>query len=60
MKWNELRKIAERNGWQLHRNGKKHDQYRHPDKPHQIQIGRHGTEEIAKGTYEDLKKKIGF
>lgn len=60
MKWNELRKIAEKHGWYLHRNGKKHDQYRHPNSPYQIQIGRHGKEEIAKGTYEDLKRKIGF
>jgi predicted RNA binding protein YcfA (HicA-like mRNA interferase family) len=60
VKWNELKKIAERNGWRFRKHGKKHDEYRHPEKPYPIQIGRHGTEEIAKGTYEDLKKKIGF
>lgn len=60
MKWNELRRIAEKKGWYLHRPGAKHDIYRHPEKDYQIQIGRHGTQEVAKGTYQDLKKKIGF
>lgn len=60
VKWNELKKIAERNGWHLYKNGKRHDHYRHPDKPYPILIGRHGTEEVAKGTYENLRKQIGF
>lgn len=60
MKWNELRKIAEKRGWYLHRNGASHDIYKHPEKSYPILIGRHGTQEIAKGTFQDLKKKIGF
>lgn len=60
MKWNELRRIAEKKGWYLERHGASHDVYRHPNKPYPILIGRHGKEEIAKGTYQSLKKKIGF
>lgn len=60
MKWNELKRIAEKSGWYLARHGKKHNVYRHPQKDYPILIGRHGKEEIAKGTYEDLKKKIGL
>ena len=60
MKWNELRKIAETNGWYLWRHGANHDIYRHPDKSYPIQIGRHGTEEIKNGTFNKLKKQIGF
>lgn len=60
MKWNELRKIAEKTGWYLWRNGANHDIYRHPEKPYQIQIGRHGKEEIKNGTFSKLKKQIGF
>ncbi len=60
MKWNELRKIAETNGWYLWRHGANHDVYRHPDKSYPIQIGRHGTEEIKNGTFNKLKKQIGF
>ena len=60
MKWNELRRIAEANGWKLFRNGSKHDIYRHPEKEEVIVIGRHGKEEIKNGTFNKLKKQIGF
>ncbi len=60
MKWNELRRIAEKNGWYLYRNGASHDIYRHPDKNFPIQIGRHGSEEIKMGTFNKLKKQIGL
>ena len=60
MKWNELRKIAEAYGWRLVRHGSNHDVYGHPDKVYRIQIGRHGKEEIKNGTFNKLKKQIGF
>ncbi|HOF99320.1 MAG TPA: type II toxin-antitoxin system HicA family toxin [Paludibacteraceae bacterium] len=60
MKWNELRRIAEKNGWYLYRNGSRHDIYRHLEKDYPIQIGRHGSEEIKTGTFNKLKKQIGF
>lgn len=60
MKWNELKKIAEKQGWYLSRPGAKHDIYRHPTKDFSIQIGRHGTQEIPSGTFFKLKKQIGF
>ena len=60
MKWSELRRIAERKGWYLYRNGSRHDIYRHSDKTNPIQIGRHGSEEIRTGTFIKLKKEIGF
>lgn len=60
MKWNELRKIAEKKGWVFCRHGASHDIYRHPDHKEPIQIGRHGTEEIKNGTFNKLKKQIGF
>jgi len=60
MKWNELRRIAEANGWKLFRNGSNHGIYRHPEKEEVIVIGRHGKEEIKNGTFNKLKKQIGF
>ena len=38
MKWSELRRIAERKGWFLLKNGKKHDIYKHPDSLDRIEI----------------------
>lgn len=60
MKWSEMRTKAEENGWMLERHGKKHDIYYHPDKDFKIQLERHGVQEVKKGLYHDLKKKIGF
>jgi predicted RNA binding protein YcfA (HicA-like mRNA interferase family) len=60
VKWNELRKIAETKGWSLFRNGASHDIYRHPQKTYRIHIGRHGKEEVKNGTFQKLKKQIGF
>ena len=60
MKWNELKRIAERHGWKLWRNGANHDIYRHPDKKEPLIMGRHGKEEVAKGTFNKIKKQIGF
>ena len=60
MKWSEIRKIAEQSGWYFVRHGANHDIYRHQEKDFPILIGRHKSEEIKKGTYNDLKKQIGF
>jgi predicted RNA binding protein YcfA (HicA-like mRNA interferase family) len=60
MKWSELRRIAERNGWFLYRHGRKHDVYLHKDKDYPIEIERHDSQEIKPGLYYKLKKQIGF
>jgi len=60
MKWNELRRIAERHGWTLKRRGGKHDVYAHPEKGFIIEIGHHGAQEVPPGTFSKLKKQIGF
>jgi len=60
MKWSELRKIAENNGWYLARHGANHDVYKHNEKKFPIFICRHKSEEIKTGTFHDLKKQIGF
>lgn len=60
MKWNELKRLAISKGWYLIRNGKKHDIYAHPDTQTRIEMGRHGTEDIPSGTFNKLKKQIGF
>lgn len=60
MKISELLKILKKDGWYLHRNGGGHDIYRHPIKPNQIVIPRHGSKEIAKGTEQRILKDAGL
>jgi len=60
MKWSEIKRIIENNGWYLHRSGANHDIYRHNKKDYPIIIGRHKSQEIPKDAYNRLKKQIGF
>ena len=59
MKWNEFRKFAESKGWRLLKHGSNHDIYTHPEKPDYLIIGRHGKEEIKKGTFRQLMRVVG-
>ena len=60
LKWSELRRIAEKNGWHLYRHGGKHDIYLHPEKDYPIEIEGHDSQEIRTGLFCKLKKQIGF
>ncbi len=60
MKVNEVLKLLKRDGWFLHRHGKRHDLYRHKTKQGQIAIPRHQAKEIAKGTLESILKEAGL
>lgn len=57
---NELLKILKKDGWYLHRSGANHDSYRHSEKSGQLTIARHGSKEIAKGTYLSILKAAGL
>jgi predicted RNA binding protein YcfA (HicA-like mRNA interferase family) len=51
MKFNELRRKLERDGWYIVRT-KKHHIYAHPTKPGEIAVGKHGREEVPKALYK--------
>ncbi|MDR3183951.1 MAG: type II toxin-antitoxin system HicA family toxin [Prevotellaceae bacterium] len=58
MKWSELRRMAEKEGWYIVRHGSNHDVYAHADKDYQIALERHGAKEVGTGLYYKLKKQI--
>ena len=62
MKVSELRRMLEKNGWYIHRNGANHDMYRHSERPTEpsIPVSRHMTEELKKGTEISILKKAGL
>lgn len=39
---------------------KKHHIYAHPTKPGEIAVGKHGSEEVAKGTLQRILKDAGL
>ncbi|URM37156.1 type II toxin-antitoxin system HicA family toxin [Flavobacterium anhuiense] len=57
---NELLKILKKDGWYLYRNGNNHDLYRHPMKPNQLTVPRHGSKEMANGTLNSILKAAGL
>ncbi|KFC19375.1 type II toxin-antitoxin system HicA family toxin [Chryseobacterium sp. FH1] len=60
MKISELLKVLKKDSWYLHKNGSRHDLYRHPTKPGQIAVPRHSSQEIAKGTEQQILKDAGL
>ena len=56
MKWSELRRLAERNGWVLVRFGKKHDEYEKNGK--RVLLERHHASEIKPRLYYKLMKQL--
>ena len=60
MCWSEFEKIAREKGWMFVKHGKKHDIYLHHGHDEPLLIERHWSQEIRKGLYKSLKKKIGF
>jgi len=60
MKWSEIRRIAEKRGWYLWRNGANHDIFRHKERQDILVLERHSSEEIKPGLHSKLRKQIGF
>jgi predicted RNA binding protein YcfA (HicA-like mRNA interferase family) len=60
MKFAELQRKLEKEGWYIARTAKHHI-YVHPDKPGvQIPIGKHKSEEVATGTLNKILKLAGL
>lgn len=60
MKTSELIKILKKNDCYLLRNGKKHDIWYSPKTGKQFSVPRHLSQDIPKGTYNNIKKDAGF
>lgn len=62
MKVSEIRRILERNGWYIVRNGANHDLYGHPKRSSEppIPVSRHMAQELKKGTAKSILKQAGL
>lgn len=64
MKFSELYRLLERNGWKEKpgkQKGKKHSKYVHPSYPSAfILVGRHPSQEVPTGTLDEILKKAGL
>jgi len=59
MKFSELYKILEKDGWYIERT-KKHHIYAHPSKSGKIPVGKHTSEEVKSGTLNGILKLAGL
>jgi len=59
MKFSELYKILENDGWYVERT-KKHHIYMHPTKNGRIPVGKHSSEEVRTGTLNGILKLAGL
>jgi predicted RNA binding protein YcfA (HicA-like mRNA interferase family) len=59
MKFSELYKLLEQNGWKK-MNGKRHNKYVHPNFKDFIPVGRHSSQEVPTGTLNKILKDAGL
>lgn len=59
MKFSELYRILERDGWYISRTNK-HHVYVHPTKNGKLFLGKHGSEEVPKGTLHQILSESGL
>ncbi|KAA2239617.1 type II toxin-antitoxin system HicA family toxin [Chitinophaga agrisoli] len=59
MKFSELYRMLERDGWYVERT-KKHRVYVHPEKTGSIPVGKHVAQEVPKGTLNSILKLAGL
>ena len=59
MKYNELYRKLEKGGWHRVRT-KKHHIYKHEEIEGALTVGKHGSEEVPKGTLNSILKQAGL
>ncbi|MDU1906404.1 MAG: type II toxin-antitoxin system HicA family toxin [Dysgonomonas sp.] len=59
MKFSELCRLLEKNGW-VKNEGGNHSKYVHPDSDNIIIVGRHPSKEVPTGTLNKILKDAGL
>lgn len=60
MKFREIVRLIEDDGWQLSRQRGSHRQYRHPAKPGTVTIAGHPNHDVPKGTAANILRQAGL
>jgi predicted RNA binding protein YcfA (HicA-like mRNA interferase family) len=60
VKFREVVKIVERDGWILKRSKGSHFIYAHPAKPGRVILANHGPKDIPEGTLKNILKQAGL
>jgi predicted RNA binding protein YcfA (HicA-like mRNA interferase family) len=60
LKYREITKLIEQDGWYWKRSSGSHQIYRHPTKPGIVVVAYHGTKDIPEGTVKSILKQAGL
>jgi predicted RNA binding protein YcfA (HicA-like mRNA interferase family) len=61
LKYREIAKMVENDGWRLHKTRGSHRHYKHPVKPGTVTIAVHGwNQDVPPGTLNSILKQAGL
>ena len=60
MKYRDLIKLVEQDGWDWKRTTGSHRIYKHPIKPGIVVVAYHGTKDVPEGTLKSILKQAGL
>jgi predicted RNA binding protein YcfA (HicA-like mRNA interferase family) len=60
MKYRDLVKIIEQDGWYWKRTVGSHQQYKHPSKPGRVTVAGHPGKDVPEGTRKSILKQAGL
>ena len=60
MKVRDVIRLIEQDGWYQATQRGSHRQFKHPIKPGKVTVAGHPSEEMAKGTYNNILKQAGL
>jgi len=60
VKYREIVRLIEGDGWQLSRQRGSHRQYAHPTKPGKVTIAGHANQDVPKGTAANILRQAGL
>jgi predicted RNA binding protein YcfA (HicA-like mRNA interferase family) len=60
VKFREIVRLIEDDGWQLTRQRGSHRQYSHPTKPGKVTIAGHPNKDVPKGTAANILRQAGL
>ena len=60
MKYRELIKLLEQDGWYLHQTTGSHEQYKHPSKQGRVTVAGKGSKDVPLGTLKSILRQAGL
>jgi predicted RNA binding protein YcfA (HicA-like mRNA interferase family) len=60
LKYRDIVKLIEHDGWFLKRSSGSHHIYKHPSKPGTVVVAYHGAKDLPEGTVKSILKQAGL